>query len=145
MNEISFGTLAFAFGLTLFAGLSTGIGGALAYFTKKTNTRFLSLALGFSAGVMIYVSFVEIIVKARDAMTTTMTEAAAAWFTTLAFFGGILLIAAIDKLVPSFENPHEVHRIEEMHPVQEGPDVSDPRLLRMGFFTALAIAIHNFP
>ena len=51
------GNFWFAFGLTLFAGLSTGIGSALAFFTKSTNTRFLSVSLGFSAGVMIYVSF----------------------------------------------------------------------------------------
>ena len=61
-------TVLFAFGLTVFAGLSTGIGSAIAFFARQTNTRFLSLALGFSAGVMIYVSFVEIMVKARDAI-----------------------------------------------------------------------------
>ena len=57
-------SLLFAFGLTLFAGLSTGVGSALAFFAKKTNTRFLSIALGFSAGVMIYVSMIEIFQKA---------------------------------------------------------------------------------
>ncbi len=54
-----------AFGLTLFAGLSTGIGSLLALLTKKTNRTFLSVTLGFSAGVMIYVSMIEIFVKAR--------------------------------------------------------------------------------
>jgi len=58
----------FAFGLTVFAGLSTGIGAALAFFTSRTNTRFLSIALGFSAGVMIYVSMIEIFFKAKDAL-----------------------------------------------------------------------------
>ena len=58
----------FAFGLTAVAGLCTGIGSALAFFTKRTNKAFLSSALGFSAGVMIYVSLVEIIVKARDSL-----------------------------------------------------------------------------
>ena len=57
-----------AFGLTLFAGLSTGIGSALAFFTKRTNEKFLSAALGFSAGVMLYVSFIEIFVKAKSAL-----------------------------------------------------------------------------
>lgn len=52
--------IMFAFGLTLFAGLSTGIGSTLAFYTKQTNKKFLSGALGFSAGVMIYVSFIEI-------------------------------------------------------------------------------------
>lgn len=139
MNE----NVMIAFGLTLFAGLATGIGSALAFFSKRTNTKFLSLALGFSAGVMIYVSFIEIFFKAKEALTTAMGEVAGTWATVGAFFGGILLIALIDKLVPSFENPHEVRGVEEM-----GDDMrpqQDAKLLRMGMFTALAIAIHNFP
>ena len=56
-------TVLFALGLTVFAGLSTGIGSALAFYTKKTNETFLSAALGFSAGVMIYVSMIEIFVE----------------------------------------------------------------------------------
>ena len=132
-----------AFGLTLFAGLATGIGSALAFFAKRTNTKFLSLALGFSAGVMIYVSFVEIFVKARDALAEEFDPAKATWITVAAFFGGIFLIAIIDKLVPSFENPHEIRGIEEMG--SEQVHDKNRKLLRMGMFTALAIAIHNFP
>jgi len=132
-----------AFGLTLFAGLATGIGSALAFFTKQTNTKFLSAALGFSAGVMIYVSFVEILVKATDALGAVYGEVAGTWYAVAAFFGGILLIGIIDKLVPSFENPHEVRNVEEM---EAGHDHErSQKLLRMGLFTALAIAIHNFP
>lgn len=103
-----------AFLLTLFAGLSTGIGSALAFFAKKTNTRFLSVSLGFSAGVMIYVSFVEILFKASESLTVTYGENKGWWFTVAAFFGGILLIALIDKLIPAVENPHEVRLIEDM-------------------------------
>ena len=132
-----------AFGLTLFAGLATGIGSALAFFTKQTNTKFLSAALGFSAGVMIYVSFVEILVKAKDALGAAYGEVTGTWYAVAAFFGGILLIGIIDKLVPSFENPHEVRNVEEM---EQGHDRDrSQKLLRMGLFTALAIAIHNFP
>ncbi|MDO8896321.1 MAG: zinc transporter ZupT, partial [Bacteroidales bacterium] len=58
-------TILFAFSLTLFAGLSTGIGSAIALMAKRTNIKFLTISLGFSAGVMIYVSFVEILQKAR--------------------------------------------------------------------------------
>lgn len=134
-------SVLFAFGLTLFAGLSTGIGSILAFFAKKTNTRFLSLALGFSAGVMIYVSMIEIFVKARDALESALGEGPGYWWTTIAFFAGIFVIAVIDKLVPSFENPHELRGVEEMH-----DDSSKKQaLLRMGMFSALAIAIHNFP
>lgn len=65
-------TILTAFGLTLLAGLSTGFGSAIAFFAKQTNTRFLSISLGFSAGVMIYVSFVEIIVKSRVVLVAAM-------------------------------------------------------------------------
>jgi len=134
----------FAFSLTLFAGLSTGIGSALAFFAKTTNIRFLTASLGFSAGVMIYVSMVEIFVKARDSLSAALGESTGYLMTTTAFFGGILLIALIDKLVPSFENPHEIRGIEEM---AENHDaiIERQNLHRMGIFSALAIAIHNFP
>lgn len=136
-------TIFYAFALTLFAGLSTGIGSALALFTKRTNTKFLSLALGFSAGVMIYVSFVEIFFKGKNILTDPelFGERLGTWYTVLSFFGGITLIAIIDKLVPNVENPHEMHKVEEI-------DVTEfkmKKLARMGVFTALAIAIHNFP
>ena len=142
-------TLAFAFGLTLIAGLATGIGSALAFFTRSTNTRFLTLALGFSAGVMIYVSFVEILGKAREALTEALGYQVGSWVTVGAFFGGIALIAMIDWLVPNYQNPHELHSIEEMDqglenlPQNSAHDFN--KLHRMGVFTALAIGIHNFP
>ena len=140
--EPDINTILFAFGLTLFAGLSTGVGSAIAFFAKRTNTGFLSLALGFSAGVMIYVSFVEIIVKARDSISPVVGDTTGAWYTAAAFFGGILFIAIIDKFIPSAENPHEMHKVEEM---EDQNAMKSARLMRMGMFTALAIAIHNFP
>lgn len=136
------GNVWFALGLTLFAGLSTGIGSALAFYTKKTNETFLSAALGFSAGVMIYVSMIEIFVKARDSLELHYNSASFGYLiTTLSFFGGIALIALIDKLVPSVENPHEIHDVEEINEEER----KKKALLRMGLFSALAIAIHNFP
>jgi len=133
----------FAFGLTLFAGLATGVGSALAFFAKRTNTKFLCGALGFSAGVMIYVSFIEIFNKAKDSLVVELGEVGGYWLTVGAFFGGIVFIAVIDKLVPSFENPHEVHKVEEMKSVDLA--VKFRKLYRMGIFTAVAISIHNFP
>jgi ZIP family zinc transporter len=134
----------FAFGLTLFAGLSTGIGSALAVFAKTTNTRFLAASLGFSAGVMIYVSMIEIFVKARDALVSAVGAAQGYLLTTVAFFGGIILIALIDKLVPSYQNPHEARGVEEI-PTGDSETIKKKNLHRMGLFSALAIAIHNFP
>lgn len=136
-------TVLIAFGLTLFAGLSTGVGSAIAFFAKRTNTRFLSLSLGFSAGVMIYVSFVEIFQKARGALILEWGELWGSLYTVTAFFGGILFAALIDKAVPSFENPHEMHKVEELK--DEVKHAQFHRLYRLGIFSAVAIAIHNFP
>ena len=94
---MEFSAVLYAFLLTLFAGLSTGIGSALAFFTKKTNTKFLSISLGFSAGVMIYVSFVEILSKANNSLVTFMGETKGGWITLAAFFGGVLFIALINR------------------------------------------------
>ena len=139
--EFSTSTIIFAFSLTIFAGLSTGIGSALAFFTKKTSHKFLSGALGFSAGVMIYVSMIEIFVKARDSLSAVYGDTKGYWVTTVAFFVGIAVIGIIDKLVPEAENPHELHDVDDLNVSGE----SNKALLRMGLFSALAIAIHNFP
>ncbi len=135
--------ILFAFGLTLFAGLATGIGSVLAFFTSRTNTKFLSLALGFSAGVMIYVSMIEIFVKAKDALVSAMGEQLGNWATVGGFFAGIVLIALIDKFIPKQGNPHELKKVEDMNP--SAIPANDAALLKMGTFTALAIGIHNFP
>lgn len=131
-----------AFGLTLFAGLSTGIGSALAFFAKRTNPKFLSASLGFSAGVMIYVSFVEIFSEAKESMIEATNEVIGSWYTVLAFFAGVAIIALIDKMVPSYENPHEIRDVQAL---EKTPEQDDKKLMRMGLFSALAIAIHNFP
>lgn len=143
--EITTGNIIFAFILTLFAGLSTGIGSTLAFYTKRTSTKFLSAALGFSAGVMIYVSFVEILFKAKDALIMSYGDKKGYWITVIGFFVGIGIIALIDNLVPSEENPHEIRDVKEMAMDYSGKSVKDQNLLRMGMFSALAITIHNFP
>lgn len=140
MVEFSQENILFAFGLTLFAGLSTGFGSLIALMAKRTNTKFLSVSLGFSAGVMIYVSFVEIFMKAKTVLVEDMGVVAGNWLTVIAFFGGILLIGIIDKMIPNVENPHEIKRVEDMNQTDK-----ENKLKRLGLFTALAIGIHNFP
>lgn len=131
--------ILFALGLTLFAGLSTGIGSIMSLLSKKFNPKFLALALGFSAGVMIYVSFVEIFAEALKSLAEAHGDHKGEIFTILAFFGGIFIIALIDYLIPSYENPHEIGNTNTSN-VDESI-----KLKRMGLFSALAIAIHNFP
>jgi len=158
----------FALGLTVFAGLATGVGSIIAFFAKKTNYRFLSVSTGFSAGVMLYVSFVEIFYKGIGALTEAYGDYWGRWINAGSFFGGMFLIGIIDNLIPAAENPHETHAEKEIAPLRD-PTVSLPdfdavtradqevtrgihdhgryqrKLFRMGLFTALAIAIHNFP
>ena len=136
-------TILFAFGLTVFAGLATGVGSVMSFFSKKFNPKVLAGALGFSAGVMIYVALIEIFFKAKDSLTGALGPKSGYWVTVAAFFGGVALIALIDKLIPSYENPHEMHVKPEDELTVDS--TTDPKLLRMGFFSALAIAIHNFP
>lgn len=154
-----------ALGLTVFAGLATGIGSAIAFTAKRTNYRFLSIATGFSAGVMLYVSFVEIFIKGVDSLTESYGDYWGHWVNAASFFGGILLIGLVDNLIPAAENPHETHSEAETAPLHDPtapmPDFGagsgdgaqgthdhaghHKKLMRMGLFTALAIAIHNFP
>ncbi|MBN2651897.1 MAG: zinc transporter ZupT [Spirochaetales bacterium] len=136
-----------AFALTLFAGLSTGIGGAIAFFAKKTSTKFLSVSLGFSAGVMIYVSMVEILKESMHTLQETSGDILGAWLVLIGFFSGILITVIIDKLVPAYENPHEIKMVESMDNDNTQPKSARPTksLMRVGFMTALAIGIHNFP
>jgi ZIP family zinc transporter len=149
--------------------MATGIGSAVAFTAKRTNYRFLSVATGFSAGVMLYVSFVEIFIKGVTSLTATYGRTWGHWVNAASFFGGILLIALIDNLIPAAENPHEIHSEKETallrDPSAPLPDfaavsgdaqgesargfhdrgMDHRKLMRMGLFTALAIGIHNFP
>lgn len=135
------GSFVIAITLTIIAGLSTGIGSLIALLSRTTNKKFLSFALGLSAGVMIYVSFVDIVPKAIDSLNHAFDEKTSNIYVTLAFFGGMLLIALIDRLVPSVENPHELRSVESM---DLAPNHKQ-RLMRMGLMTAVVIGIHNFP
>ncbi len=150
------GNVFFAFSLTLFAGLATGIGSFLAFFSRRDNASFLSTSLGFSAGVMIYVSFVEILSKSQEALSSYFGKTAGEWAAVGAFFLGIFIIALIDHFVPEYENPHEVRSDQRLAELKEDhfsfkkdknneDKAENLHLRRMGLFSALAIAIHNFP
>ena len=136
------GNFWFAFSLTVFAGLSTGIGSLIGLLSKKFNPKLLTISLGFSAGVMIYVSLVEIFVKAKDSLTAGFGEKVGYIWTVVAFFSGMFIIALIDKIIPSYENPHEMNTVDK---ISHASDQDKGKLLRMGVFSALAIGIHNFP
>lgn len=126
-----------AFILTAIAGLSTGIGSLIALLAKKTNTNFLCASLGFSAGVMIYISFMEMLPTAKDELFSVYDEKTGTLYFILAFFSGIALINLIDFVIPKSFNPHEIQGVEDMNKKKS--------LKRTGLIVALSIAIHNFP
>jgi ZIP family zinc transporter len=118
--------------ITAIAGISTGFGSTIAYFIRKPRITYLAFALGLSAGVMVYVSFVELLPKAAE----TVGEL----WSVIVFFLGIIFIGTIDFLVPEPENPHNYQGLAEPEAPQQ-----DRKLMRTGLLTALAIGIHNFP
>lgn len=143
MNENTF----FALLITLFAGLSTGIGSLIGFFARKTNTKFLCFSLGLSAGVMVYISFMEMMHSARLSLGEFYgSDSKGAGLAALLFFGGMLLAALIDRLIPESENPHELHSLEEIHGEEtQNHSHSKQALRHAGIFSAIALAIHNFP
>ena len=126
------GSIGFALLLTALAGLSTGIGSAIAYFIRKPRMIYLSFSLGFSAGVMIYISFVELLPKAIHDVGEILG--------VTVFFLGVVFIGLIDMLIPEEKNPHHFKSFSDF----EVGKINKP-LMRTGIFTALAIGIHNFP
>ncbi|MDD3324399.1 MAG: zinc transporter ZupT [Sulfurospirillaceae bacterium] len=146
MDNFSFMDISSALFLTLLAGLSTAIGASFAFFSSDKNHKVLSIGLGFSAGVMIYVSFVEILQKSKlSFLDIFQNQIQAEFLTLLCFFGGIGLSALIDRLIPEDVNPHEPRSDEALGEIKEGAKISKTALKRTGIFTALAIGIHNFP
>ena len=127
--------------LSVLAGLSTGIGAALALFVKRTDTRMLTFALGASAGVMVYISFMELLPSAGGMLAEN-----AQWISTLFFFGGMALACIIDRMIPEDENPHEVPAPGCLDCVKStGEFAGNDKLRRSALLFTLAIAIHNFP
>lgn len=121
--------VALAFGLSLFAGLSTGLGGLLVALKRDPSDKFLAASLGFSAGVMVYISLVELLPEGVASLEGT---GRGQLWGTVAFFAGIAVIGVIDRFVPDEINPHE--------------DPSGGGAMRnVGVVTGLAIAVHNFP
>ncbi|EEL2611385.1 zinc transporter ZupT [Campylobacter jejuni] len=159
--QFTFEQIFIAMLLTLFAGFSTAIGSIIAFFSRKDDLRVLSLGLGFSAGVMIYISFMEILPTALKDFKNHYDSHWAEILGLACFFGGILISLLIDKLIPEDVNPHEPKEdLSELkicplpqkgqnppkfHPGEKLHQINTKALKRTGIFTALAIAIHNFP
>jgi len=145
--------------VTLGAGLATGIGSLLAFTQKRPSDKFLSFMLGLSAGVMLYVSMIEIFQKAVGSLTeATGSDGQGYLWATIGFFAGFIVIAIIDRVFDyihqdKMEGEPHTHSHRLLNEDENGrtplertaESVERKGLMRMGVFMAIAIAIHNFP
>ena len=123
--------------MTLFAGLATAIGGSIAFMVKKNNLKALSIGLGFSAGVMIFLSFNEIIPEAAQMLQVNFPNDYN-WIVYTGFIIGIVVAILIDYFLPDHIDTEEL-----LHP--DAPSLHSHQLKRAGLFTAIAMCVHNFP
>lgn len=122
-----------AFGVCIAAAAATMIGALTIFSAQKENTRLLAFGLAFAGGAMVYISLVEIFWKSLSDFSVIFEDKQAYIYATLAFFGGVFLIAMIDRLIP---NPHNALTVESQDKTV---------LKRVGLMAALAITAHNFP
>lgn len=136
-----------AFILTLLAGISTAFGAFLAFFKTKDETRILAFGLGFSGGVMVYLSFMEILPKSIDFFARSHTATNPEILGVVCFFVGVFIAFGIDFFIPKDVNPHELKSQREVYSElgAENRTLSKSAIHRTAIFTAIAITIHNFP
>ena len=123
--------------ITLFAGLATAIGGGIAFIVKKDNLKALSVGLGFSAGVMIFLSFTDILPEAGKLLAVNFPNKYE-WLVYGGFIIGLVVAILIDYFIPDHIDTDEV-----LNP--DAPCKHQHRIKRAGLFTAVAICVHNFP
>ena len=153
--DISSNQVLFAFLLAALAGFSTAIGAIIAFFSRQDNLKVLSIGLGFSAGVMIYISFMEILPQAFKDFSQVYEGFLGEFIAIVCFFLGIALSAFVDKLIPENLHLDEKGQYDELKicPLVEHKTNANIKLhnskqkalKRTGILTAIAIAIHNFP
>ncbi len=126
--------------ITLFAGLSTAIGGGIAFVVKKDNLKALSVGLGFSAGVMVFVSFMDMLPEADKLLSMNFPHNHD-WLTFAGFIIGIIVAILIDYFLPDHIDTEEVLNPDD----PSHYDKKITKIKRAGLFTAIAICVHNFP
>lgn len=118
--------------LSFFAGMSTLLGALIIFLTNKKSEKLVTISLGFAGGVMISVSFTDLLPNAN----ALLTEYGGYRFGILSevFFllAGVAMAGLLDKFVP-----HE--------PEENGDGKVHENLFRVGFVSTMAIGLHNFP
>lgn len=119
--------------LSIIAGFSTLIGAIIVFFTKTKNDKFLTFALGFSAGVMITVSFTDLFPAAEESISKHLGNVQGILWSIIFLLIGALMAFLIDVFIPEEE--------KETLP----KDDKNFGLFRIGLVSTIALMIHNFP
>lgn len=142
-----------AFILSTIAGLSTVIGGFVTFFIKQNSLKFLSFGLGLSAGVMLFVSLVDLYPEATELIKTQMGQNLT-WLSILCFGIGMLIAVLIDFFVPDHIQAsmftkqigaNEQHTDSTDCIEDENAIISIGKIKRAGIITAIVVALHNLP
>ena len=127
--------------MTFLAGFATVIGGFITFFVHKSNIKILSLGLGFSAGVMIFVSLTEILDTAQGLLQTYYPNRYH-WLLFWGFIAGVVISKLIDEFIPDHVEEED---FQDECALADEQCKHKHRIKRAGLLTAIAIAIHNFP
>ena len=118
--------------LSFLAGMSTLLGALVIFTTNKKSEKLVTISLGFAGGVMISVSFTELIPTANILLSAYAGEKMGVVLGVVFLLVGVLLAALLDKFVPHIEET-------------DGEGKKHENLFRVGFVSTLAIGLHNFP
>ena len=122
---------------SLLAGLSTSIGSLPALFAPRKGWAFLSVSLGFSAGVMILISIGDLMPAAAALLSRPGEGPAGGVRMVASTVIGMLLASGVDLLAPETAEPSRAAGA----PSPPGTN----GLRRIGSVSAAAIVLHNFP
>lgn len=115
------GNVGVALGLVCGAGAATAIGASVVFFpslVKLASRRVLAGSLGLSAGVMTYVSFVEIFVKSVDGFAAAGIDPDYGYiYATLSFFGGVMLMLLVDVSVKFLSGEYRHHHHDDIEEI----------------------------
>ncbi len=139
--------------LSTLAGLSTVLGGFVTFFIKENSLKFLSFGLGLSAGVMLFISLVDLYPESCEMIKNQMGENYL--FLTVIFFAiGILTAVLIDYFIPDHLQSqmftkqlgaNEKHEDSTDCKEDENAVISIGKIKKAGILTAIVVAVHNLP
>jgi len=122
-----------ALSISIIAGMATLLGALIIFLTKGKSEKMVTFSLAFAAGVMLSVSFSDLLPEARLFLSTSRGNTFGVLYMNFFMIVGILIAAGIDYFVP-----HEEYN-EQLH------DKPHQNLFRVGFISMLAVGLHNFP